>query len=215
MKAPRQDASAAPSSERTGVDRAAAGDNREEAGIIQKTRYFTTAFARAPVTIYQNACHVYPRGTGHAREIVDFGEPLTDSCSSMVNGLERAVSSRSGEVKIALVLNKLRDSDVLQCDAVMGVSRDYRVPMPIVVCGCQESLHIRKYRVVDFDYICVGVEIRNGFVAEVSRKYESIAGTSADRRWRRGYRLRRRISLRGIGRRRLSAYCGIARNNSA
>jgi hypothetical protein len=36
MKAPRQDASAAPSSERTGVDRAAAGDNREEAGIIQK-----------------------------------------------------------------------------------------------------------------------------------------------------------------------------------
>ena len=88
----------------------------------------------------------------------------------MVNGLERAVSSRSGEVKIALVLNKLRDSDVLQCDAVMGVSRDYRVPMPIIVCGCQESLDTRKYRVVDFDYIRIGVEIGNGFVAEVSGK---------------------------------------------
>lgn len=96
----------------------------------------------------------------------------------------------------------------------MGVSRDYRVPMPIIVCGCQESLDIRKYRVVDFDYICIGVEIRNGFVAEVSRKYESIAGTGANRCGRRGHRLRRRISLRGIGRRGLSACCGIARNNS-
>jgi hypothetical protein len=146
---------------------------------------------------------------------LDVGEALADGCNAMVNGLERAVSSRSGEVKIALVLPKLRDGDVLHGDGVMGGSRDYRVPMPIIVCGGQESLDIRKCRVVDFDYICVGVEIRNGFVAEVSRKYESIAGTSANRRWRRGYRLRRRISLRGIGRRRLSAYCGIAHNKCA
>ena len=88
-------------------------------------------------------------------------------------------------MKIALVLNKLRHSDVFHGDAVMGISRDYRVPMPIIVCGCQESLDTRKYRVVDFDHICVGVKIRNGFVAEVSRKYESVAGTSAYRRWRR------------------------------
>jgi hypothetical protein len=36
-KAPRQDASAAPSSER--AEAAAAGCNREGAGLIQKTRY--------------------------------------------------------------------------------------------------------------------------------------------------------------------------------
>src|SRR6266403_2067017 len=165
MKAPRQDASAAPSSERTGVDRPAAGDNREEAGIIQKPVILQQLLPVLPDTIHQNACHVYPRGAGHAREILDLGEPLADGCSAMVNGLERAVSSRSGEVKIALVLNKLRDSDVLHGDAVMGVSCDYRVSMPIIVCGRQESLDIRKYRVVDFDYICVRAEICNGFVA--------------------------------------------------
>jgi hypothetical protein len=37
MKAPRQDLSAAPSSERAEGDRAAAGDNREEAEAIPKT----------------------------------------------------------------------------------------------------------------------------------------------------------------------------------
>src|SRR5689334_4689419 len=62
----------------------------------------------------------------------------------------------------------------------MGVSRDYRVPMPIIVCGCQESMDIRKYRAVDFDYICVRAEICNGFVAEVSGKYERVAGSSTD-----------------------------------
>jgi len=36
MKAPRQDLSAAPSSERAEKDRAAAGGNREEAEVIQK-----------------------------------------------------------------------------------------------------------------------------------------------------------------------------------
>ena len=67
----------------------------------------------------------------------------------MVNDLERALSSNSNEVKIALVLNKFRDGDVLHSDAVMGVSRDYRVPVPIIMCGCQESMHIRKYRAVE------------------------------------------------------------------
>src|SRR6185312_12984248 len=108
----------------------------------------------------------------------------------MVNGLERAVSSRSGEVKIALVLNKLRDGDVLHGDAVMGVSCNHRVSMPIIVCGCQESLDIRKYLVVDFDYICVRAEICKGFVAEVSGKYERVAGTSTGP-WSRGRRLGR------------------------
>jgi hypothetical protein len=93
-----------------------------------------------PGTIHPHACHVYPRGAGHAREILDLGEPVADGCSVMVNGLERAVSSRSGEVKIALVLNKLRDGDVLHGDGVMGVSCNHRVPMPIIVCGCQKSL---------------------------------------------------------------------------
>src|SRR5262245_1994408 len=120
-----------------------------------------------------------PEGDRARTRNLGFWGALTDSCSSMVNGLERAVSSRSGEVKIALVLNKLRDSDVLQCDAVMGVSRDNRVPMPIIVCGCQESLDTRKYRVVDFDRIRIGVEIGNGFVAEISREYESIGSIGA------------------------------------
>src|SRR5258708_35491138 len=39
MKAPRQDASAAPSSERAEADRAAAGGNREGAELIQKACY--------------------------------------------------------------------------------------------------------------------------------------------------------------------------------
>jgi len=66
MKAPRHDASAAPSSERTGVDRAAAADNREEAGIIQKTRYFTIAFARAPRHHTSKCMPCLPEG-GRAR----------------------------------------------------------------------------------------------------------------------------------------------------
>src|SRR5258708_23033544 len=48
----------------------------------------------------------------------------------------------SREVEIALVLNKLRDGDVLDGDGVVGVGGDYRVAMPIIVCGRRERLGI-------------------------------------------------------------------------
>jgi hypothetical protein len=62
MKAPRQEASAAPSSERTGVDRAAAGDNREEAGIIQKTRLFYNGFRPCSPAPYTQMHAMFTRG---------------------------------------------------------------------------------------------------------------------------------------------------------
>src|SRR6516225_689268 len=105
---------------------------------------------------------------------------LIDTLQSRIDGVQGTVS-RSREVKIALVLNKLRDGDVLQCDAVMGIGCHHRVPVPIIMRGRQQRVEICKYRVIDFDHICIGVEIRNGFVAEISRKYESVAGISANR----------------------------------
>ena len=78
-------------------------------------------------------------------------------------------------MKVALVPNQLRDGDVLDRDGVVGVGRDHRVPMPIVMGGCQERLEIGKYRMIDFDHVRVGMEIRNGFVAEIGREYERVA----------------------------------------
>ena len=122
---------------------------------------------------------------------------LIDTLQSRIDGVQGTVS-RSREVKIALVLNKLRDGDVLQCDAVMGIGCDHRVAIPIIVCGCQQSLDICKYRVIDFDHVRIGVEIRNGFVAEVSRKYESVAGSSAGPCGRCGRRRGHRAGLRTV-----------------
>src|SRR5713226_3506742 len=87
----------------------------------------------------------------------------------------------SREVKIALVLNELRDGDVLDRDGIVGVGCDHRVPTAIIMGGCQDSVEICKYRVIDLDHIRIGVEIRNSFVAEIGREYESIATVGAGR----------------------------------
>jgi len=118
-------------------------------------------------------------------------------------------------VKIALVLNKLRDGDVLERNGIVGVGCDHRVSNPIVMGGCQESLEICKYCVIDLDHIRIGVEIRNGFVAEIGSEYESIAAVGAGRCERCGCRLGYRASLRtvagrSIGRRR-RVCCDVAR----
>jgi hypothetical protein len=81
----------------------------------------------------------------------------------------------SREVEIALVLNELRDGDILDRDGVVGVGGDHRVAMPIISCGGQQGLEICKYRVIDFDHIRSGVEIRDGGVAEIGREYERVA----------------------------------------
>src|SRR5262249_11564760 len=74
--------------------------------------------------------------------------------------------------------------------------------MPIIMGGCQESLEICKDRVVYLDPIRIGMEIVNGFVAEIGREHEGIPSVGADRcgRYRR---LRRRAGLR-------AGVCGIA-----
>src|SRR5262249_35767126 len=81
--------------------------------------------------------------------------------------------------------------------------------------NCQESLEICKYCVIDLDQIRIGVEIRNGFVAEIGSEYESIAAVGAGRCGRYGCRLGYRASLRtvagrSIGRRRRGC-CDVAR----
>jgi hypothetical protein len=141
---------------------------------------------------------MFTRGHPRAHEKSSVcGSLLIDTLQSRIDGLQGTVS-RSREVKIALVLHKLRDGDVLQCNAVMGIGRDQRVAIPIIMYGCQQSLDIRKYRVIDFNHIRIGVEIRNGFVAEVSRKYESVAGSSAGPCGRCGRRRGHRAGLRTV-----------------
>src|SRR5262249_33364628 len=83
MKAPRQDASAAPSSERTEGDRTADGGNRDEAGVIKKPVILQQLSPVLPPNIHQNTCHVYPTGAGPAREILHFGKTLTGLIASI------------------------------------------------------------------------------------------------------------------------------------
>jgi hypothetical protein len=87
---------------------------------------------------------------------------------------------QSREVKFALVLNQLRDGDVLDRDGVVRIGCDHRVPIAIVMGGCQQRLEIRKDRVIDLDHVRVGVEIGNGFVAEIGREHERVASVGAD-----------------------------------
>src|SRR5260370_30229437 len=76
MKAPRQDASAVPSSERTEADRAAAGGNREGAGLIQKTCYLQPLLhPRARAIIHQTQGNGYQTATACAHGNSCFSAP--------------------------------------------------------------------------------------------------------------------------------------------
>jgi hypothetical protein len=122
-------------------------------------------------------------------------------------GLEAAVRERSREVKIALVLNELRDRDVLDRDGIVGIGCDHRVPIAIIMRRRQQRLKICKNRVIDFDHIRLGVEIRDSDVAEISGKHERVA-IGGRRCGRCGRGLRRRAGLSGIARCRLRVCCG-------
>jgi hypothetical protein len=52
-------------------------------------------------------------------------------------------------VKIALVLNELRDGDVLDRDGVVGIGGDHRVAAAVIVGGGQQLLEVGKDRVID------------------------------------------------------------------
>jgi len=73
MKAPRQDASAAPSSERAEADRAAAGDNREGAELIQKTCYLQPfLYPRAALSYTKTPGNIASHGRLRALRILNF-----------------------------------------------------------------------------------------------------------------------------------------------
>src|ERR1700730_16879301 len=202
-KAPRQDASAAPSSER--AEAAAAGCNREGAGFIQKTCYLQRLRHPRAALSYNKA----QGNVGSDRPAILRGSQAAD--------LRAAARARSEEVKVALVLSQLRDGDVLDRDAVVGIGRDHRVPMRIIIGGCQESLEICKDRVIDLDHIRVEMEIRNGFVAEIGREHERIASVGPDRcgRDRRlGCRAGLRAGVGGIAGWLLRGRCNVARGRS-
>jgi hypothetical protein len=85
------------------------------------------------------------------------------------------------EMKIALMVRQLDLGHILCCSRVVRVERAHR----IIGCGVQKVLDLGNRGVIDFAHIRIGVEIRNGFVAEISPEYESIARGEASRcvRW--------------------------------
>src|SRR6266508_9919 len=119
-------------------------------------------------------------------------------CDAVAALWANAVRGRSREVEVALVLNELRDGDVLERDRILGICGDYGVPIPIIVCGGQQLLEIGKDGVIDFDHIRLGVEIADGDVAEIGREHESIAPREPGRGGGRGGRLHRRADLRAV-----------------
>src|SRR5262249_1068348 len=74
---------------------------------------------------------------------LSFGNRLTSAVLRNRSSRQRVSQPRlrdqSREVKVALVLNKLRDGDVLDGNGVVGIGRDHRVPTPIIMGGRQES----------------------------------------------------------------------------
>src|SRR5260370_10168105 len=178
MKAPRHDASAAPSSERAEAAPAAAGGNRAGAALIKKTCYLHPLLPPpARAIVHQSTGQWLPDGNRlRAREFLFFSaRPPRASLAPDSQPPARRLQARSREVKIALVLNELRDGDVLDRDAMVGVGRDHRAPMTIIVCSGQPGLEICQYLVIDFDHIVLWVEIRDAGVAEISRKHERVA----------------------------------------
>src|SRR5205823_14403224 len=137
--------------------------------------HFFTPPARA--IVHQSTGQWLPDGNRlRAREFLFFStRPPRASLAADSQSPARRLQERSHEVKIALVLNELRDGDVLDRDAMVGVGRDHRAPMTIIVCSGQQGLEICKYLVIDFDHIAARVEIRDGGVAEISRKHERVA----------------------------------------
>jgi hypothetical protein len=98
-------------------------------------------------------------------------------------------------VEIALVLDELRDGDVLERDRSVGIGDDHRVAAAVIVGGGQDGLEMREHGVIDFDHARTGVEIADGDVAEIGREYKRIARRNPGR----GGRLRRRAGLRAVG----------------
>src|SRR5260221_6860035 len=134
MKAPRQDASAARSSERAEADRAAAGGDREEAEFIQKTCYLQPLLhPRAGLSYTKARAMLDPSGLRALRILRFLAAGRLAHCKSGQRASEPRLGDRSREVQIALVLNGLRDGDVLQRDGIVGVSRDHRVAIPLVM----------------------------------------------------------------------------------
>jgi hypothetical protein len=112
------------------------------------------------------------------------------------------------EMKIALMVRQLDLGHILCCSRVVRVERAHR----IIGCGVQKVLDLGNRGVIDFAHIRIGVEIRNGFVAEISPEYESIARGEASRcvRWR--CRLGHGAGLRtGIASWWLKVRCDVAR----
>src|SRR6266404_4164739 len=109
MKAPRHDASAAPSSERAEAAPAAAGGNRDGADLIQKTCYLQPLLhPPARAIVHQSTGQWLPDGNRlRAREFWFFSA-RPPRASLLREPPARRLQERSREVKIALVLNKLR-----------------------------------------------------------------------------------------------------------
>src|SRR5262249_37351490 len=73
------------------------------------------------------------------------------------------------------MLSELGNGDVLNGDAIVGIGRDHRVALPVVVRGGQRRLEIRKHGVIDCNDVGVAMEICDGLVAEIRHENEGIA----------------------------------------
>src|SRR6266508_2035470 len=90
---------------------------------------------------------------------------LAVPCDAVAALWANAVRGRSREVEIALMLNELRDGDVLDRDRIVGIGGDHRIAAAVVVGGGQERLEVGKHGVIDFDHVRTGVEIGEGDIA--------------------------------------------------
>ena len=98
------------------------------------------------------------------------------------------------------MLSELGNGDVLNGDAVVGIGRDHRVALPVVVRGGQRRLEIRKHGVIDCNDVGVAMEICDGLVAEIRHENEGIASIGTGCRGASQRRLGRGAGLCGASR---------------
>src|SRR5260221_10976404 len=76
------------------------------------------------------------------------------------------------KMKVTLVRQQLRWSDVLNGDRVVRGIRDDGIAVSVIVGRRQESGHVCKDRLADLDCVFCGVEVRNGNLTKIRREDE-------------------------------------------